>query len=157
MGIIDIDDRDVINNFYEGVSPEKLKGWLGSLKAENALSRVNNLGEGRYKLDLPVITCTAGDVTVFFQIPFMHVFEKMEIKHVNSANVNSTTPLTYYIEHKQNPNLWMRFLAVDSSVGSDIVDEYANFRHERGQYKLITNTTNTDKLYIAIYIKVTGE
>jgi len=158
MGIIDIDDRDVINNnYYTITTPEQLKTWLGQIKAENSLSRVNNLGEGRFKLDLPVIICTAGDVTAYFQIPFMHVFEKMEIKHVNSADVNSTTVLSYYIEHKQNPNLWMRFLAVDNSIGSDIIDEYANFRHERGQYRLITNSTNTDKLYVAIYIKVTGD
>lgn len=161
MGFIDIDDRDVFNYYETGIAgtpiAAKFKEWLGRLKAENLTARINNLGGGTFKIDLPVITCTGSDVQTLFNIPFMHIFEKMELKHVDSSDADSTDALTYSVSHQQYPNLWLIFLAVVNSIKADIVDEFVNYRHEQGQYLFITNSTNTDKLYIALYIKVTGE
>jgi hypothetical protein len=169
MGIIDInvDDRDTINCEVCELPPEppelidpiltKYKEWLGILKGENLTARINNLGEGRFKIDIPVIGCTGSDVETHLNIPFMHIFEKMETKHTDNVQADSNDALTYAISHRHHPNLWLVFLAITSSISSDIVDEFVNYRHEKGEYKLITNSTNTDLLYIACYIKVTGD
>ena len=157
IGLIHIDDRDVINNYYAQADPKTLQRYLNSLKSENKTANVSNLGEGRFKIDLPGITCTGADVTTLFQIPFMHVFEKLEIKHVNSAYADSIDAMSYSVSHRMNPNLWLIVLTVIDSVSSDIIDEYANFRHERGQYKIISNSTNTDIILMSVYIRYTGE
>lgn len=155
MSLIHIDDRDTYN--YAAVPLPKFKGWLDALKSENGLSKVTNLGEGRYKLDLPAITCTGVDVDTLFQIPFMHVLEKVEVKHVDISDVDSNDVLSYFLFHKHHPNLWFLFLTVENNVASDSLDDYANFRHERGQYKLTSNTTLTDKLFVAVYVRATGD
>ena len=156
MGLIDIDDRDVINNFYASSSPERLKLYQDRLKAENNQSKVSNLGGKRYKLDLPVVTCTGGDVLTYFQVPFMNMLERIEIKHVDSLNSDSNDLLSYSISHKQFPNFWMIIFNIENIIYPDIIDEYQNY-YESGQYKIISNSTNTDKLYISVYIKITED
>lgn len=158
MALIYIEDNDVTNHYNSfNVSLTKFKEWMDTLKSENNQAKVTNLGEGRYKVDLPVISCTGSDVETLFQIPFMHVLEKVEMKHTDILNANSIDELAYYIYHKQHPNLWFLFVTVEQSIASDILDDYANFVHERGQYKLISNTSATDKLFVAVYIRATGD
>ena len=157
MGIIDIDDRDVINNYYAQADPKTLQRYLNSLKSENKTANIVNLGEGRFKIDLPAIVCTGADVTTLFQIPFMHVLEKLEIKHVDSVYADSIDALTYSLSHRMNPNQWLIILAIIESLSSNIVDEFVNFRHERGQYKIISNSTNTDIILMSVYLRYTGD
>ena len=155
MGIIDIDDRDVINNFYAQADPKTLQRYLNSLKSENKTANVINLGEGRFKIDLPGITCTGSDVTTLFQIPFMHVLEKLEIKHVDSVYADSVDALTYSLFHRML-NLWLLLYSINDTFASDIIDEYVGYYHERGQYKLSSNSTNTNIILISVYIRYTG-
>ena len=157
MGLIDIDDRDVYNYYQVQADPLTFQKYLNSLKSENKTANIVNLGEGRFKLDLPAIVCTGADVTTLFQIPFMHVLEKLEIKHVDSVYADSIDALTYSLSHRMNPNLWLIVLSVINSISSDIIDEYANFRHERGQYKILSNSTNTDIILMSVYLRYTGD
>ena len=159
MGLIDIDDRDVYNYYQTNQvgQPQKFKEWLGRLKAELPGSIVNHLGDGIFKIDFPAITCTGVSVTTIFNIPFMHQFQKMEIKHVDSANADSVNLLNYSVSHRHHPNLWMLLLNVINSIASDIIDEYIGYFMDRGNYKLITNSTNTELLHISMYIRVTGD
>ena len=157
MGLIDIDDRDVYNYYQVQADPLTFQKYLNSLKSENKTANIVNLGEGRFKLDLPAIVCTGADVTTLFQIPFMHVLEKLEIKHVDAAYADSIDAMTYSLSHRMNPNLWLIVLSVINSISSDIIDEYANFRHERGQYKILSNSTNTDIILMSVYLRYTGE
>lgn len=163
MALIDIDDRDTIHNYYTQAAEQaevvrsKFKEYLGILKGENPSVVINHIGNGIYKLDLAVITCTGADVENIFNIPFMHELRKFEIKHVDASKADSTNALAYSVSHRHHPNLWMLLLSVPVSTASDIIDEYSDYDMQSGEYKLITNSTNTELLYISVYIKITGE
>lgn len=129
---------------------------LSRLRAENPLARINHLGNGRYKLDLPKITATGADVETIFNIPYMHAMERMETKHVDSALADSSNSYDYSVSHRHHPGLWILILAITGSTASDIIDEYQGYVFEKGEFKLTTNTTATELLYISAYIKITG-
>lgn len=163
MGIVDIiDDRDTYITNETTVETIKLiekqfKDWLTLIKNElPADSIVSHLGGGRFKIDLPPITCTGSDVETIFNIPLMHQLLKAEIKHVDSAGADSIDALNYSVSHRHHPNLWLILLKVVGSVASDIVDEYIDYYMTRGEYRILTDTTNTDLLYISVYIRTTG-
>jgi len=162
MALFEIDDRDTVNNYYEmadkiaAVPATKYKEWMGRLKAENPKAVINHLGSGIFKLDLEAITCTGADVTTRFNIPFMHDMKKMEIKHTDSAKADSVNALSYTVNHRHHPNLWLLLLNVTATTASDIIDEYIEYYMQSGEYKLVTNTTNTEKLYISVYINIKG-
>ena len=158
MGLIDIDDRDVFNYFTAApsITQEHLKQWLMELKANNPTAKVITLGNGIYQLDLPIITCTGSDVDTRFNIPHMHKLLRVGIKHTDSGNVDSSDSLAYSLSKRHYPNLWMLLLNIGETTASDIVDEYIGYYMELGEYLIISNSTNTDKLHISITIKITG-
>lgn len=158
MGFINIDDQDV-HNYYAAppVKPnEQLKQWLMELKANNPTAKVIPLGQGRYQMDLEVITCTGADISTRFNIPHMHELIKMSTKHIDSSEANSTDALTYSISKRHYPNLWMLLLNIEETTASDIIDEYIGYYMELGEYLIISNSTNTDKLHINVTFKITG-
>lgn len=167
MALIDIDDRDTIHNYYR-VKEDHIadvpaliniyKDWLLRLKAELPASCiVNHLGSGRYKIDLPTITCTGADVTTIFNIPFMHQINKMEMKHTDSANADSSNLLDYAVSHRHHPNLWLLLLDIVGSPASDIIDEYIDYYMGRGEYRIVTNSNITELLHVSVYIKIIGD
>ena len=158
MAFIEIDDRDVVNNFTIAAASTKevFKQWLMELKANNPTAKITTLGEGRYQLVLPVITCTGSDVYTRFNIPYMHQLLRVGTKHTDSNDVDSTDSLAYSLSKRYYPNLWMLLLNIDSSIASDILDEYIDYYMELGEYLITSNSTNTDRLYINIVIKITG-
>lgn len=158
MGLIDIDDRDIFNYFTAApiVAREELKQWLMELKANNPTAKVITLGNGIYQLDIPTITCTGSNVNTRFNIPHMHQLLRVAIKHTDNSNVDSTDSLAYSISKRQYPNLWMLLLNIDESTASDIRDEYIDYYMELGEYLIISNSTNTDRLYVNVLIKITG-
>lgn len=158
MAFIEIDDRDVFNHFTTAPvrSEEVLKQWLMELKANNPTAKVIPLGQGRYQLDLEAITCTGATVNTRFNIPHMHELIKMGIKHTDSNNVDSVDSMTYSVSKRQNPNLWMLLLNINATTASDIMDEYIDYYMESGEYLIISNSTNTDRLHINIIVKITG-
>ena len=157
MGIIDIDDRDVYNYYQVQADPLTFQKYLNSLKSENKTANIVNLGEGRYKLDLPAIVCTGADVTTLFQIPFMHMLDKIELKHTDINGIDSTDSLQFSLSHRIYPNLWIMMSHISNLVDSDLIFVYNDYRYERGQYLINITSTNTTKVYLAIYIKFTGD
>lgn len=158
MALINIDDRDVFN--YSMAVPamanEQLKQWLMELKSNNPTAKVITLGQGRYQLDLETITCTGATVNTRFNIPHMHELIKMGIKHTDSNNVDSVDNMAYSVSKRQNPNLWMLLLNIGTTTASDIIDEYIDYYMESGEYLIISNSTNTDRLHINVIVKMTG-
>ena len=158
MALIEIDDRDVFN--YLTTTPvrseEVLKQWLMELKANNPTVKVIPLGQGRYQLDLKAIICTGATVNTRFNIPHMHELIKMGIKHTDSNNVDSVDSMAYSVSKRQNPNLWMLLLNISVTTASDIMDEYIDYYMESGEYLIISNSTNTDRLHINVIVKMTG-
>ena len=152
MGLINIDDRDTTNNYYTH-NEANHKIQLDLLKSELKTSRVNHLGYGRFKIDLPVIPCTGSDVEILFNIPFMHELQKMEIKHTDSSDADSIDSFDYSLQKRTQENLLFYIHNITDIVVSDMYDEFVGYYHERCQYRLVSNTTNTDKLYISIFIQ----
>lgn len=157
MGFITIDDRDVNNYFSLPIGNlEVYKQWLMGLKADNPTSKIDHLGQGRYQLNLPIIECTASDVNTRFNIPYMHQLLSINLKHTNALNTDSSDDLDYSISKRINSNLWMKLLNIEKSTASDIKDEYIDYYMELGDYLVMSNTTNTDKLWLIIKVKITG-
>ena len=158
MGLIDIDDRDVFNYFMTPSikSNELLKQWLMELKANNPTSKVITLGNGIYQLNLTTITCTGSDVDTRFNIPHMHQLLRIETKHTDSSDVDSTDSLAYSISKRHYPNLWMLLLNIPKTTASGIIDEYIGYYMDLGEYLIVSNSTNTDRLHISITVKITG-
>lgn len=157
MSLITIDDRDVFNYFGIEQQTDKHKELLLQLKSNNSTSRCINLGSGVFKIDIPVIACTGSDINTFITIPFTHVLTKMELKHTDSSDANSVNPLEYTLKRRTSQNLWLVLYQEPIVLKSDIIDEYIGYTHELGQYALITNSTNTEKLFVSFYIKWSGE
>lgn len=157
MGLIDIDDRDVHNYYQTSIHAIEIqKQWLMELKSNNPTSTVISLGESVYQINLPVITCIGSDVETRFNIPYMHRMIRMEIKHTNNSDVDSSESLRYSVSKRQHYNLWMLVLDIADSVASDIIDKYDEYYMGRGEYLIVSNSTNTDKLLINVLIKITG-
>ncbi|MCK5641254.1 MAG: hypothetical protein KAJ19_10665 [Gammaproteobacteria bacterium] len=158
MALIEIDDRDVFNYFTAApkMAQEQLKQWLMELKANNLTAKIISLGNGVYQLDLPVITCTGSTVDTRFNIPHMHKLLRVSIKHTDSSNIDSVDVMTYSLSKRQHPNLWVPLLYIGVTTASDIMDEYIDYFMELGEYLIQSNTTNTDRLYIQVIIKITG-
>ncbi len=158
-----IDDRDTfisqtLTLEQMDTLEKKFKVWQTAIKNELPPdAMVTNLSDGRFKIDLATITCTGAQVKNIFNIPFMHQLLKVEIKHTYSANADSANPLDYSLSHRHHPNLWMLVLDVSASVASDIIDEYQEYFMSRGEYKFLTDSTNTELLHISVYIKIVGE
>jgi hypothetical protein len=163
MALIDYtDDRDTFIISADGrISPsiiEKFKEWRVLLKNElPAGSFVDHIGTGNYLIALPVIVCTGGNIETIFNIPFMHEIHKTEIKHVDAAGADSANALDYSLEHGTGVNLWLKMLTVTGSTASSIVDQYVDYFHKRGEYRIISKSTNTELIYISFYIRFMGD
>lgn len=158
-----IDDRDTF--ISQTLTPEQLevldnkfKVWLTMLKNElPANVIVDHLGDGRYRLELPYITCTGADVEQIINIPFMHQLLKMELKHTDNANADANDALTYSLYQRYHANTWAIITIITDSTASDMTDEYVSYYKLRGEYRLLVNTTNTDRAHITFFIRITGE
>lgn len=157
------DDRDVF--ISQTLTPEQLeildnkfKEWLTMLKNELPTDViVNHLGDGRYRLELPYIECTGANVEQIINIPFMHQLLKMELKHTDSSNADASDALTYSLYQRYHANTWALITIITDSTASDMTDEYIDYYKLRGEYRLLVNTTNTDRAHIVFFIRITGE
>lgn len=158
-----IDDRDTTYIIQDDgqITPvlgEKFKEWLTMLKNELPTDvKVDHLGGGRYRIELAYIECTGSDVEQIINIPFMHQLLKMELKHTDSSNVDANDALTYSLYQRFHANTWAIITTISDSTASDMTDEYIDYYKLRGEYRLLVDTTNTDRAHIAFYIRITGE
>lgn len=157
------DDRDTF--ISQTITPEQLevldnkfKAWLTMLKNElPADVIVNHLGDGRYRLELPYIECTGANVEQIINIPFMHQLLKMELKHTDNTNADGNDALTYSLYQRFSANTWAIITIITDSNASDMADEYIDYYKLRGEYRLLVDTTNTDRAHVVFYIRITGE
>lgn len=165
MGLIDIvDDRDVTYNQTGTFStPIKIddtarfKQIEQQLQNEFSAGAVTHLGEGFFHLELGIITCTGSDIEQYLSIPFRHRIYQFVMKHTDSSDVDSTDSLDYTLKYglgQIKPNLLLSLLSKSSSAVSDAIHLFPNFWRRQTRYKLITNSTNTDRLYASFVIEV---
>lgn len=153
---------EILENGLPGYDPAitlkvpQHKAWLTGLKAEQTLrgARIQYLGDHFFKIDLPKITCIGSDVITRLNIPYAFQFNRVEIKHTDSSDADSSNSLTYGLDKKTWNNLLMTYLAITTSTASDIIQEFEEYYFEKGEFVLTTNSTNTELLYLTIYIKM---
>lgn len=117
---------------------------------------VEHLGKGYYKIDFPAITCTGSDITQYFSIPFFHKLHRFEVKHTDSSNVDSVNALTYSLKYGSTvvPSLLFAIITNTGTVISDTAHRFDHFWRSLSRYQLITNTTNTELLYVSILVEI---
>jgi hypothetical protein len=131
---------------------------LGILKNTFKLGHVEHLGKGFYKIDLPIIICSGSDITQYFIIPFNHQLHRLELKHTDSSNADSTDALTYYLKYGStlSPELLFTIVKNIATLESDSAHLFKSYWRSLSRYQLITNSTNTDKLYISLLVEIEG-
>ena len=145
---------------YNGYLPKPVERSQKSKEIEIALgniiknSSIKYLGDNIFKIDMVAITCSGANVTTIFNVPYMHELIRMDTKHTDSADADSADALNYSLSHRHFLKLWMLYIAVVGETASDIIDEYEDYPVEAGEYKLISNSTNTDLLYISLYLQM---
>ena len=156
MALINIDDRDTYNYHISGNSIQLFKEYQNRLKSDNSTNNIVHIYNGLFKIDVPIIECTGFDIESLIYIHFMHELKKIEIKHTTVSDVDSIDCLTYSVYAHTN-NLKYLLYGFKNVVLSDIYDEFSNMIRTPGQYKLVTNSTNTDQLIVSVYIQVFGQ
>jgi hypothetical protein len=126
-----------------------------------ALSNLNDeyLGKNIYELTLKVggqkyIGATGSDVITVFNIPFPHKLLKVEVKHTNSSNVDSTDALTWELVREMVSGLNVSMVSYTASVSSDFIETFGEeFVYPAKSYQFKQNTTNTDRVYVIFTIQ----
>lgn len=111
------------------------------------------LGHGHFLITLDVIPQTGADVTTLFNIPFAHELTTITVKHTNATNVDSSDAETVTF-NKRYGNLWFNFWTIAAGVASSVQGKFTDSYILPGQYQIVSNTTNTDLLYIQFEIYV---
>lgn len=128
---------------------------LVALQSDNKNYRVIPISSNKYKIDMTVV-CDGGAMESSIAVPFVHSLDKLEIKHVDSSLADSVDELSYSM-YRNNPyNLFLLLYGFQNVIHADIMDEITGMINESSVYKIETNSTNTDILYISFYISFVG-
>ena len=112
------------------------------------------LGHGHFLVTLDVIAQTGSAVTTLFDIPFGHELTTISVKHTDASNANSSDAQTTIFNHRYGGNLWFNIWTISGGTAADTYGKFTDAYMLPGQYQIITNTTNTDKLFIEFEIYV---
>lgn len=162
MDIIDIDNQNSV--IYTPPKPaqkeySRFDTIRDILRNDFRGDHVEHLGKGVYKIELAAITCTGGDITQYFTIPFLHKMHRFEVKHTDSSNVDSVNALTYSLKYGATivNSLLFNFITNTATIISDTAHILSNYFRDSTRYQLITNSTNTELLYITLIIEIEDE
>ena len=111
------------------------------------------LGHGHFLVTLDVIAQTGSAVTTLIDFPFAHELTTITVKHVDTSEADSSDAQTITFNHRYG-NLWFNMWTITAGTASDTYGKFTDSYMKPGQYQIITNTTNTDKLYIQFEIYV---
>ena len=111
------------------------------------------LGHGHFLVTLDVIAQTGSAVTTLLQLPFAHELTTITIKHTDASNVDSSDAQDVTINHRYG-NLWFNIWTIVAGTASDVYGKFTDTYKLPGQYQIITDTTNTDKLYLTFEIYI---
>ena len=137
--------------------PTKFDIYRSTLRNEFSGGEVRHLEKGFFQIDLKAITCTGGDVTQYFTIPLKHKIHQFIIKHTDAADADSTNALTYTLKYgfsQLKPNLLLALKSVSASAVTDAIHLFAAFWRSETRYQLITNSTNTELLYVSFVVEM---
>ena len=130
------------------------------LQNEFNQGKITHLGKGFYQIELTAITCTGINVTQYFMIPFKHKLHQFIVKHTDSSDTDSTDALTYSLKYglgQVKPNLFLTLKSVAATAVTDAIHLFTDFWRSQSRYQLITNTINTDLLYVSLIVEIEDE
>lgn len=127
------------------------------LQNEFNAGKITHLGKGFFQIELPAITCTGANITQYFMAPFKHKLHQFIVKHVDSSDADCNDALTYTLKYgagRIKPNLLLTLKSISASTVVDAIHLFTDFWRGQSRYQLISNTTNTDILYISLIIEI---
>lgn len=139
---------------------EKFNSMRNTLQNEFRSGMITHIGKGFFHIELEVITCTGGDITQYFTIPFRHKLHQFIVKHTDSSDADSGDALTCSLKYglgRLKPNILIALKSVSASTESDAIHLFTAFWKGQSKYQLISNTTNTDLLYASIVVEIEDE
>lgn len=140
--------------------PSKFDIMRNILQNEFNNGKITHLGKGFFQIELAAITCTGANVTQHFMIPFRHKLHQFVVKHTDSADTDSTDALTYTLKYglgQIKPNLLVTLKSVSATAVTDAIHLYTDFWRSQSRYQLISNTTNTNLLYVSLIVEIEDE
>jgi len=116
-------------------------------------------GKRIYKMipDDNYFTCTNAAVNHDFQIAEPHRLINMEVQHTAAAGTLSTDALTWSfnrMEGSEMPNAVPLESVSESTQSNFHVTFGEKWEKDKGQYRFIENSTNTDRVYVILYIQM---
>lgn len=121
--------------------------------------KVSPLGGNLYALEPTTgyILQTGAAVTVYLELPVKHRLVRVDIKHTDSADADSTDALAYSISKRHTGNIYIVLAADAACVVSDVIESFGeDFPMGNTNYLIVTTTTNTDRLYLVFVIEAYG-
>jgi len=98
---------------------------------------------------------TGAVVTTHLTLPHVHRLLKLELKHTDNVDADNTDALAYYFNHIGIGNLFYTLRGAAAATIADILETFEDdlYIHPNTVYQLVTNTTNTHRLYVMLYIE----
>lgn len=134
--------------------PIKLPNTVGDFS-------VRNLGLNKYEL-APLasdgyIVQTGAAVTTYLELPVAHELIRVELKHTDNVDADSVDALTYSIARRATGNIFLVLASGAAVVVADIIETFGeDYPFGSSYYRLVTDTTNTDRIYPIVIIEALG-
>ena len=131
----------------------------GQLKNQFPTGKIEHLGKGFFLIDFPAITCVGANVTQYFTVPFLHKLHRFEVKHTDSVYADSVNALTYVLSKGSTirPDLLFALITNTATVITDTAHLFTDFWRAQTRYRLVTNSTNTDLLFVSLLVEIEDE
>lgn len=121
---------------------------------------VTPLGKNVYELRLRTsnglfIEQTGSNVATTADLKIPHRLCRIDLKHTNSSNADSTDALTWNAKRITPYGLVINLAAYSGSNGTDFVEEFGEgYEFNSTQYQINTNTTNTDRVIVIFTVQL---
>jgi len=116
------------------------------------------LGKRLFELTLKspfYVAQTGSAVTKIYKIPYNHRLVKVEVKHTDGNDADSTDAFTWSFSRQIVKNLFEKLIDYSSSTDTDFIEWFGEgFEFPNMTYKFITNTTNGHRVYLKITIQL---
>ena len=115
------------------------------------------LGKNLYELtpQLGYVEAKGASTTEVYFIPMPHRVTKIELKHADNVDADSTVALDWNWKREIANGLFLTIVLYAASTVTDFIEEFGEtYEYPALNYKFIHNTTNTHRLYLKITIQV---
>lgn len=116
------------------------------------------LGKRIFELTLKTpfyVAQTGAAVTKIYKIPYSHRLVKAEVKHCDSSDADGTDAFTWSLARQIAKSLFSKLIDYSGSTKTDFSHKFGEgYEFPNMTYKFITNTTNTDRVYLKLTIQL---